>query len=275
MTRRPTSLRTPRDHASLLVFAVVFANAATQFAIQAWLTYRFAADVWDIPQPLCVSLIVALDLFAVMFMVFTYLLREANSGTKLYVWAIFAAGVGAQVLAAELYGDHQRWEFEVRIFASLPALFLAASLHGLIIWRRHRGDVKPTTKHAHPEPGMPAREGTGAERAPRAARPIQPERAPDSVIVSPPAQPKRSRRGGRQGGPSDEAKADAVQSVIARSETTTQVATRLGVSKRAVEIWVQHARANRPMEPSRVAEVLEMQSRGQVNGHRPEVGVTP
>jgi hypothetical protein len=116
----PANVRQPHRATVRLVFVGVAANSLTQFAIQAWMSYRFAKDVWAIPRPLCVSIIVALDLFAVMFMVFTYLLREARWFTKAYVWLVFAVGVGAQLFAAELYGAKEEWAPPVRVFAALP-----------------------------------------------------------------------------------------------------------------------------------------------------------
>lgn len=153
-TDEATSVREPGRATVGIVFAGVTANALTQFAIQAYMSYRFAKDVWEIPRLLCGGVIVALDLFAVMFMVFTYLLRQARWWTQLYVWAVFAAGVGAQLFAAELYGAHMKWSGPVRIFAALPALFLAASLHGLIIWRNH---ATSSTKLTPPSPAVTRR----------------------------------------------------------------------------------------------------------------------
>jgi hypothetical protein len=296
----PTSLRTRelrshRDATSLVVFAVVFANAATQFAIQAWMTFRFATDVWRIPEPLCVALIFALDLFAVMFMVFTYLLRDVRLRTKFYVWSVFAVGVGAQLFAAELYGAHQSWELPVRIFAGLPSLFLAASLHGLIIWRRHRAGTKPAEPRLHPDfIRCPLCGGDAISRDVLRAHMARRHPAPGPVqtrsiktieaqstapvkpvppLVSSGAAPRK--RGGRRNGPSDQAKQDAIYSVLARSETAAQAASRLGVSKRAVELWVQHARAAGAGQQFSDALTTMLPTSPQVNGHRPEVGATP
>lgn len=301
----PTSLRTRElrtwpDATSLVVFAVVFANAATQFAIQAWMTFRFATDVWRIPEPLCVALIFALDLFAVMFMVFTYLLRDAKFRTKIYVWSVFAVGVGSQLFAAELYGDHEQWADPVRIFAGLPSLFLAASLHGLIIWRRHRAGAKPATPPPHPDfircplcggeaisrnvlrshmarrhpAPVSAREKTGQERAPRIERPARPTRAPEPPPVSSGATPRKPRRGGRRAGV-DEKRSDYVRDVLAGEMTCAEVAAEAGVSKRAVELWVQRARAESEAKAGPLDIPTFTSASPQVNGHRPEVGVTP
>lgn len=236
------NVRQPRRATVGLVFAGVAANALTQFAIQAFMSYRFAKDVWDIPRPLCVAVICALDLFAVMFMVFTYLLRTAKWWTQLYVWFVFAAGVGAQLFAAELYGAKEQWETPVRVFAALPALFLAASLHGLIIWRNHSATaVEPVEAPA----SKPARTGT----PPAAAKPAAiTEHKPEPIR-------KRGKRqavpAGRSGHPR---RGEAVQRVT-DGEDTADVAADLGVSRRAVQIWV----SKHPAEPEPTL---------QVNGHQ-------
>ncbi len=275
----PTFVRTPanfarRDWTSFAVFAAVTANAATQFAIQAWMTYSFAKDVWKLPGDLRFALVVGLDLFAVVFMVFTFLLRGAKMSVRVYVWLVFAVAVGAQLLAAELLGDHLKWDLSVRIFAALPAVFLAASLHGLILWRRHRSDRTPVAP-------VPARNsefvtcpfcggdalGRGVLRehiarrhppiatqvpapvkTPKVGRPQRPTQPPAPPPVSSGAQPK-PRRSGRRSKVSDENKASAVARVRAGDLTPAQAAASLGISTRAVQLWVQDA----PL---------------QVNGHR-------
>jgi len=233
-----TNVREPNRGTVWLVFVGVAANAVTQFAIQAYMSYRFAKDVWDIPQVLCVGVICALDLFAVMFMVFTYLLRTAKWQTQIYVWFVFAAGVGAQLFAAELYGAHEHWEPPVRVFAALPALFLAASLHGLIIWRNHSAASAPTVEHSEKQPSAPS--DIKQEREPEAAPVKQGRPAKRSTVAS----------FGRPGNPNRE---QAVSRVLA-GEDTGAVATDLGVTRRAVQIWVQKAQEDPPVIP-------------QVNGH--------
>jgi len=218
-------VRAPGAATVRTVFVMVAANAATQFAIQAWMSYRFAKDVWAIPRPLCVSIIVALDLFAVTFMVFTYLLRTASAKARAYVWLVFAVGVSAQLFAAELYGAHEQWKLPVRVFAGLPALFLAASLHGLIIWRNHAS--KGTNQ---PAPIAP----------PIADRTQGP--APVSAKPRPGAKPKTSD------------KRDAfARRVVEQGERPADLAPQAGVSKRAIELWVQDYRKRLPAP--------------QVNGH--------
>jgi hypothetical protein len=227
----PANVRRPSAATVRLVFAGVAANSLTQFAIQAFMSYRFAKDVWDIPRPLCVAVICALDLFAVMFMVFTYLLRRAKWWTQVYVWFVFTAGVGAQLFAAELYGAKERWATPVRVFAALPALFLAASLHGLIIWRNHSA-ARPVQVET-PTPAAPK-----ATPAPPAVRQEKQTRK-----VPPPPTPKT----GRAGNPNRDL---AVTRVLA-GEDTAVIAKDLGVSRRVVQIWKQKA----------------LDSPAQVNGH--------
>lgn len=228
---------------------MVGANAATQFAIQAWMSYRFAKDVWVIPRPLCVAIIVALDLFAVTFMVFTYLLRRAGWISQAYVWAIFAGAVGAQLFAAELYGAKEEWTGPVRLFSALPALFLAASLHGLIIWRNHSAESapKPATEHGAPP-------GPRPQRTPELAKVAAP------VSVDRPAQPKPQVKpvapALRPGAVNHSAEADRV---IANKATAKQVADELGVSPRAVQLWVKARRKQLDSAPPKAFP--------QVNGH--------
>lgn len=237
-----SEVRAPGRKTVGTVFVMVVANAATQFAIQAWMSYRFAKDVWAIPRPLCIAIIVALDLFAVTFMVFTYLMRNARWFSQAYVWAIFAAGVGAQLFAAELYGSHEHWKTPVRIFAALPALFLASSLHGLIIWRNHAGESTPES--------TPALVTTSARTVPAAD-------GPNPAITPPPAsRPTRTvkatprRTPARKGGDQRE---EFARRVVEQGERPADLAAEAGRSKRAIELWVKDYR--------------EKHSSPQVNGH--------
>lgn len=262
----PANVRQPHGATVRLVFAGVAANSLTQFAIQAFMSYRFARDVWVIPQALCVAVIAALDLFAVMFMVFTYLLRAAKWWTQLYVWFVFAAGVGAQLFAAELYGAHEGWSEPVRVFAALPALFLAASLHGLIIWRNHSAlSVEPTA----PKAVAVERAAIKAERPQfnRQHNPDLPKRRAENAAPPLATSVRRTERKARAvesgtTGPmpvsrkSNPSRDDAVRRVNA-GEATDVVATDLGVTRRAVQIWVQKA------QEVQVGESVAP----QVNGH--------
>ena len=225
-----TTVREPGRATVRLVFAGVAANAATQFAIQAWMSYRFAHDVWAIPQALCVGIICALDLFAGVLMAITYQLRTAKWHTRAYDWLVFAAGVGAELFAAELYGAKEEWAIPVRVFAALPALFLAASLHGLIIWRNYSA-VQPTVI-------APA----------RTTRPPVPDAQPETVPAPAKTKARAQKVGatpkpsGRAGNPNRMA---AVNRALA-GEDTRVIASDLGVTRRAVQLWVQKAERPRP-----------------------------
>jgi hypothetical protein len=239
-TEEAPGLRTVRT-----VFALVSVSATAAFAIQAWMSYRFAKDVWNIPRPLCVSIIAMLDLFAVTFMVLTYLLRRASGITQVYVWAVFVGSAAAQVFAAEQYGAKETWSGPVRAFAALPAIFLAASLHGLIIWRNHSASAG----RRQPEVAPPA-------PAPAVERP-EPIAIPRPVPAEPPApritQPKPQVTAPRTPVASTTHSA-AADRVIAEKATAKEVATELGVSPRAVQLWVQARRK-------------ELAAKPQVNGH--------
>lgn len=240
-------LRTSSAHVVRIVFAMVGANAATQFAIQAWMSYRFARDVWAIPQPLCIAIIAALDLFAVTFMVFTYLLRTARWVTQAYVWLVFAAGVGAQLFAAELYGAKEEWASPVRLFAALPALFLAASLHGLILWRNH-ATTRPAAPASVVEAVAPA-----AVKAPNEAPKIERPAVRPEVAPTPPPAPsdrKPQARTSRPAGPAPTIPASRIEAAdrVIDGVPAKVVAAELGVSKRAVEGWAA-ARRKQLAEP--------------------------
>jgi hypothetical protein len=242
--------RTPGAATVRTVFAMVVANAATQFAIQAWMSYRFAKDVWSIPRPLCLAIIVALDLFAVTFMIFTYLLRTASALSRLYVWAIFALGVGAQLFAAELYGSHEHWDLPVRMFAGLPALFLAASLHGLIIWRNHANPpVREPRPVRVPTSTVPRSAIENWGKAPKTERPPRPTVAPATPPVSSGAgAPHRTRRGAQATGRTEQREAAAKR--VVDGEAAKDVAAELRVSRRSVELWVKAYREQLPSSPS-------------------------
>jgi hypothetical protein len=114
------------------------ANALTQFAIQAYLAYGFAAHVWPLPAPLPYAAPIALDVFAINLMGFAYELRNAALRQRIYVWGWLGVVIGAQVAAAEGYAAHEDWSLWGRGASLFPSIFLAASLHALIIAARKR-----------------------------------------------------------------------------------------------------------------------------------------
>jgi hypothetical protein len=120
---------------TVLLFA---ANAATQFAIQAYLAYGFALHVWRLASLLPWIAPVALDVFAINLMGFAYELRNAPLRQRMYVWGWLGVVIGAQVAAAEGYADHEKWSLWGRGASLFPSIFLAASLHALIIAARKR-----------------------------------------------------------------------------------------------------------------------------------------
>jgi hypothetical protein len=147
---------TKRPRRTLAPVALLFAaNAATQFAIQAWLAYGFADKVWKLRGPLPYLAPVALDVFAINLMAAAYMLRRAPLRQRAYVWFWLAVVIGAQVGASEGFADHEKWTVWGRVASVFPAVFLAASLHALIIVARRRDDaaVEPTD----PRPGLRAR----------------------------------------------------------------------------------------------------------------------
>jgi hypothetical protein len=230
------------------VFALVSITAAAAFAIQAWMSYRFAKDVWDIPRPLCVAIIAMLDLFAVTFMVLTYLLRRAGFGAQIYVWVLFIGSAASQVFAAEQYGAKEVWSGPVRSFAALPAIFLAASLHGLIIWRNHSASAarrQPAVAPPAPAPAVKRPEPIAIPRPlpadPPVPRIVQPK--PQVTATRAPVPPRASAT-----------HSAAADRVIAEKATAKDVAAELGVSPRAVQLWVQARRK-------------ELAAKPQVNGH--------
>src|ERR1041384_2546221 len=154
------------DRAAVIIFAGLAANALTAFAIQAWMTFGFGDEVWGLPVPLCVALIIALDLFAIMFMVLTYFLR-GSGWPRGVATLVFLFAIGAQVAAAEMFGAHRNWTTEIRIFAGLPAAFLALSQEGVILWRTHRADPDRATRKRQREQAAerPARPPKRAQRA--------------------------------------------------------------------------------------------------------------
>lgn len=251
-TVRTDALRTTSatDHA---VTALVSLCALTQFAIQAWLSYSFAREVWRIPGALCVAVIVALDLFVTVFMILTYLLRSAHLAVRAYAWLVLTGGIGAQLFAAELFAQHEAWALPVRTFAALPALFLAASLHGLIKYRQH---TRRATDEQGRDPGPTAaqhqRQVDGElAKAFRAARPAgqppvvlpPPERRVPPPAVPPVSSGRGASKGGRRASKSEQA-ALAVKRYQA-GEAIPLIASDMGVSRRAVENWTRDYRTQR------------------------------
>jgi hypothetical protein len=237
----------PSDSVRTLVALGVGANAVTQFALQAYMSYGFAHQVWRIPTPLCAAVIVALDLFVTMFMVFTYLLRSARLRTRMYAWGVLFFGVGAQLFAAELFAQHEKWTQPVEVFAAFPALFLALSLHGLIIWRQHTGAPIDAPERMLPAPAEETRNlatpaETASGRAPLTIRPPRPSRAP----AAPPTP---------SGAGASDVRAKARQ-LVAEGRTCGDTASIVGRSRRWVEQQTKDIRdAASPSEP------LQLQAR--------------
>jgi hypothetical protein len=274
-TNEAAKLRSHIDSAAYVVFAILAANAVTAFAIQAWMTYGFAAKVWRLPVQLCFALIVALDIFAIMYMVLMYLLRSTG-WPRFFATVVFLFAIGAQVFAAELYGDHQNWSTEVRWFAVFPALALALSQEGVILWRTHRNDAKPRplVQDAPPVPAPARPRATPAPTppAPTATRKEQP--ASGKTQVKAPDRPRKVDVGKSE-------RRDAAVGRVLAGEAPKDVAASVGVSRRAVEIWVRDhkgAPATDP-EPARTVGTamlptdLTSTNVRPINGNSPEVSV--
>jgi hypothetical protein len=134
-------------------------NAATQFAIQAWLAFGFARYVWGLPWPLAIFIPVALDLFAVGLMRFAYRVRDARLRVRIYAWWWVGCAIAAQVFASEAYAVHTGWTVPGRVASLLPAVFLAVSLHTLIITRRSEESTPPPPSPTPPPPPVAAARG--------------------------------------------------------------------------------------------------------------------
>jgi type IV secretory pathway TrbD component len=272
-------LRTNADRTGVIVFVILAANAITAFAIQAWMTYGFAAKVWKLPTELCFALIVALDIFAIMYMVLMYLLRSTG-WPRVFATGVFLFAIGAQVFAAELYGAHENWTTEVRWFAVFPALALALSQEGAILWRIHRNDA-PRDRRPSPPPAEPSKRPAAAAQpdapAPAAAPPVdvRKERPMPGKTQVRAAHPARKVSAGKT-----ERRDSAVGRVLA-GEAAKDVAASIGVSRRAVEIWVRDHRATSDAapEPKRLVGIaalptdLTSTNTRPINGAAPEVSV--
>jgi hypothetical protein len=250
-----------RDTAAYAVFAGLVATAVSSFSIQAWMTYGFAEHVISAPSPLRVALVVTLDVFAVLFMILTYLLR-GTGGPRAVVTVLFFVAIGAQAYVAELYGAHQGWPAEVRVVAVIPAIFLAGAQEGVIMWRTHRHDRRLRDAAEAAERARAARQADLAARqasrrgqpgaAPVTDRPPRPLRAPASPPVS-------SGRRSRPGSTVDERKASAVRRVLDGGEPAAVVARDIGEAPRNVQNWANVERARR-------AAMQEMTSRDVTDG---------
>jgi nitrate reductase NapE component len=221
-----------------VVFAVLSLSAVTAFAIQAWMTFGFAKEVWGMPVELCFALVFALDVFAVMWMILSYLLR--NTGWPRFIaFVVFLFAIGAQVLAAEMFGAHRGWSEEVRWFSAVPALLLALSQEGVILWRTYRSRrmlrTQPPATVAPPAVTREPRKTTTTPPVPPAPRP------PAPAATAAPA-----------GGKRETARAEhdkVAQRVIAGQVTKEQAATDTGKSIRAVELWIADYRKRHPAGP--------------------------
>jgi hypothetical protein len=277
------------DGSAFVVFAILAANAATAFAIQAWMTYGFAKEVWKLPTSLCFALIVALDIFAIMYMVLTYLLR-GTGWPRFAATVVFFAAIGAQVFAAELYGDHKVWATEVRWFAVFPAFALALSQEGAILWRTHRRDREVRELAARRKAALEAEartvEGPVPPPATKDAPPALTTRATsETAKVVAPVRKEAGKTGKTQvktPAPAKNDRQEEAVKLVLSGKRPADVAPQFGVSKRAVELWVKSYRERNP-EPqtppeqalrfftARPAEPTETPR--PINGAAPEVTV--
>jgi transposase-like protein len=233
----PRSLRMRNLGTLRTVTALVASCALTQFAIQAWLSYSFASQVWRIPALLCFAVIAALDLFVTTFMFLTYLLRSASFAVRAYAWIVLAGGIAAQLYAAELFAQHEQWSYPVRGFAALPALFLAASLHGLIKYRQHATATDGQGREAVEPVAAPRQLSRSA-----AFQAIQAVAARVPTEPVPAAKPKpRTVRAQR----ADDRRELAVKMFVEDGKSPREIAAELGVSRRAVENWTKPYRTQR------------------------------
>jgi hypothetical protein len=265
----PRARRIPRR--SALLFG---ANALTQFAIQAYLAYGFAAHVWKLPAPLPFAAPVALDVFAINLMGHAYDLRRARLRRRINVWFWLAVAIGVQVGAAEGFAVHEGWSWWGRIASLFPSIFLAASLHNLIIAAREREHLSD----ADPGPGWFARWRAArtlaaeieAGRQVEAARPVEvtirprvvegataarqltppPVPEPDRAVpATPPRPPSRRHVEQRQAtAPTgDPRRALVIARCIDGSprEDAKAVALELGVGVRTAQLWVKRERERR------------------------------
>lgn len=246
-TRMEARPKRKRDAASIAVFTGLAANALTAFLIQAWMTYGFGTQVWRMPTELCVALIAMVDVFAINFMILTYLLR-GHGWRRSFVSLVFLLGIGAQLFAAEIYADHKNWSTEVRWFSALPALFLALSLEGVIMWRTARSEGprpkrEPTT--ITPKAAI-ERHGQHPGQAPKIQRPGRADKAPTPPPVpsgagAPPRQTRRSSRAEA----AEAHRAAVVARVLDDGQPAAVVAKAMGEKPRNVQNWVKAERERR------------------------------
>lgn len=269
MTNETKSLT---DWTAVGVFIVFAANAATAFAIQAWMTYGFGAKVWGMPVPLCAALIVALDVFAIMFMVLTYLLR-GTGWPRGVAMVVFLFAIGAQVFGAEQFAEYEHWPTSVRWFSALPAIFLALAQEGVILWRTHRADGRkkakqqddpPATAAKNQEPPAPVERNA----APVIARPPRQVKPPAAPPISSGKTPKLGRRG-RQIDPAEQERRDLIAASVLDGTDKKTAARSAGVSVRSVENWIASYRERHP-EPAPQDEQLAS-AKADDQQERPEI----
>jgi hypothetical protein len=230
--RKPPGFAKERSVPPSAIYIGFAANALTNFAIQAWMTFGFAKDVWGLPAELSVALVVALDVFAILYMLLTFALR-GSGWPRFAAMSVFLFAVGAQVWAAEMFGSHMQWDTELRIFAGLPAVLLALSQEGIILWRTHRAQPAPLpTAPEAPKPGVLASVATRAT-APTPAPGPAPAPKPQPT---PPARPAST----------DPDHDDIARRVIARQITKKEAAEEAGKTVKTIENWINAYRARHP-----------------------------
>lgn len=268
---KPDAKREDRETRSsrktdILVFAVLSLVASTAFAIQAWMTFGFGREVWILPVELSAALVFALDIFAIMFMILTYLLRGTGA-PRLFATVVFVAAIGAQVFAAELFGKHKDWPTEVRWFSTIPAVFLALSQEGVILYRNNRpGQDRPERRVVEMEPQRrPATrpEDTSpikAEVIKPAPKPVEAPK-PKAVTASPQvrtAKPSAGQQGIR----------DAFAKRSIAGERTIDLAREAQTSTRSIQNWVKDYQERHPKTPGdQQKQPVNSPVNTPVNGH--------
>lgn len=231
------------------LFIVVSLIAAFAYGISAWQVYGFAQHVWGLPFELRFAAAVIADLLSLAGLFATYLLRTAKGSVRAYAWVVFLLMTGLSIAAAESFAHWRTLTPVEQIIAThqggLPAqvasgavvVSLALAVHLLIIVRRHAP--------------LPAESVT---LVPQEKPQVKAEAVAPSAHVAPLAPPKQIARPKPAAPAPISNHAAAADRVIAGKVASAEIAAELGVSPRAVQLWVKARRA-------------ELAAKPQVNGH--------
>jgi hypothetical protein len=239
------------------LFAVTALIACLAYGISAWGVFGFAREIWRLPLSLCFAAAIAADLLSLAGALASYVLRDANAKVRAYTWSVFFVMTGLSVGAQESFAASRGLPPSARVASGAIVIALAASVHLLIVGKRHAPPSgapefakiveTPAPAEANAKNSQPQAKRTDSDDKPHV--PAEPARiaapatgaAAGAVIEQP---PKRTKRPSTATVDHD----DISRRVLAKEITYEQARIEGGVkTRRSVELWVAAYRERHPV----------------------------